>query len=112
LADLIPSAKRKGIDENKLHQILNMLVSDNKLYRIEENYIHFSIVDDCKKKLLKHLNSHSDGITVAGFRDLVKGNRKICLLMLKLFDTEGITFRDEDVRKITETGKKHLIENG
>jgi hypothetical protein len=58
------------------------------------------------------LKGHSDGITVAGFRDLIGGNRKICLLMLNLFDTEGVTYRDGDFRKITEQGEKILEENG
>jgi hypothetical protein len=45
---------------------------------------------------------------VAGFRDLVSGNRKICLLLYTLFDGEGITERRGDVRVITEKGRSRF----
>jgi hypothetical protein len=38
------------------------------------------------------------GITVAEFRDLVGGNRKICLLLLAQYDSERVTKRDGDFR--------------
>jgi selenocysteine-specific elongation factor len=112
MSDLIRSAKEKGIDEKKLNQILRMLVAGSYLYRVEDNYLHSSLVNNCRNKLLNFLLDNIDGITVAGFRDLIGGNRKICLLMLNLFDTEGITYRDGDYRKITDMGKKILKENG
>ncbi len=111
MSDLLPEAERNKIDEKQLKQILELLTSQNKLYRSDKSYVHFSIMNDCKIKLLKCLSSRPDGITVAGFRDLIKGNRKICLLMLNYFDDEGITFRDGDTRKITEKGRKILLEN-
>lgn len=108
VSDMTSAAKRKDIDEKKLKQILIMLVDQKKLYSIDGNYLHSSIVDGCRYKLLEYLNNKSDGVTVAGFRDLVKGNRKICLLLLNQFDNEGVTVREGDVRMITETGKKVL----
>jgi len=111
MSELINFARQKGIDEKKLKQILVMLVEENRLYRIDGDHLHSSIVDKCRNVLLNYLNYNSTGITVAGFRDLVKGNRKISLLMLNLFDNEGITFRERDVRKITESGKKFLLHN-
>ena len=112
ISDLLKAAINQGIDEKKLNQILNMLTAQNKIYRAENSYLHSSIVDYSRNKILKFLRSNPDGITVAGFRDLVKGNRKICLLMLSLFDSEGIILRDADVRKITDIGEKFLLENG
>ena len=111
ISELISEAKQKGIDEKKMDQILSMLVARNNLYRIDDNYLHSSVVNKCRNKLLNYLSGHVNGITVAGFRDLIGGNRKICLLMLNLFDTEGVTYRDVDFRKITERGKKILDEN-
>jgi selenocysteine-specific elongation factor len=112
ISELIIAAKQKGINEKKMDQILSMLVARNDLYRVDDNYLHSSIVNKCRKKLLNFLSDHANGITVAAFRDLTGGNRKICLLMLNLFDTEGVTYRDGDSRKITERGKKILDENG
>ena len=89
-----------------MDQILNMLAAQGNLYRAEDNYLHSSIVNNCRNKLLNFLRKNANGITVAGFRDLIGGNRKMCLLMLNLFDTEGVTYRDGDFRKITDHGKK------
>jgi selenocysteine-specific elongation factor len=60
--------------------------------------------------LLEYLVEHKEGCTVADFRDLIGGNRKICLLLLNLFDSEGITVRKGDYRHITEKGRKKLAE--
>jgi len=40
------------------------------------------------------------GFTVAEFRDLVGGNRKICLLLLAQYDAELLTKRNGDLRII------------
>jgi selenocysteine-specific elongation factor len=88
----------KKISPNELKQILAHLCSSKKLYRIEDTYIHAEVVDTCRKALINHLNSHDKGITVAGFRDIVNGNRKICLLLLAIFDREKTTIRKNDVR--------------
>jgi hypothetical protein len=74
------------------------------LYNIDGNYIHTKVVDKCRKSLVDFLNSRQDGITVAQFRDLVNGNRKICLLLLVQFDREGTTYRDGDLRFLIKQG--------
>ena len=104
ISELIPLVKKRGINEQLAKQILNYLVENNKTYLIEENYIHTQIVDKYRNMLLKELNNRKDGLTVAGFRDLIQGNRKICLLLLGLYDSEGVTERMGDVRIITEKG--------
>lgn len=93
-------AKENGINKNELKQILNFLVNAKKLYKIDGEFIHQSIVDCCRDRLIQYLKENNDGITVSGFRDLVKGNRKICLLLLSQFDSEKLTKRDGDYRKL------------
>ena len=112
ISDLIKVVSCEGIDERKVKEILNMLTAQNKIYRVDNSYLHSKIVDDVRKKILKFLQANPDGITVAAFRDLVKGNRKICLLMLSIFDREEIIIREGDVRKITDKGENILLENG
>ena len=112
MSELIPASLKKSISEIRLNQILVLLSKRERLYSIDGNYIFKDIVDDCRKVLLKSLinsysgNSDDGGITVAQFRDLVKGNRKICLLMLAQFDREGITSREDDLRHLTDKGKE------
>jgi selenocysteine-specific elongation factor len=105
-ADCVMYARKHSIDEKRLKQLMNYMVSARILYLVEGQYLHASVVDKCRKMLLDALVKEPDGLTVARFRDLVFGNRKICLLLYALFDAEGITQRQEDVRVITEKGNK------
>lgn len=91
-------AEKRHLSERELKQMLYKLVSMGEVYRIKDDYIHASIVDTCREKLNKELSGRKDGITVAEFRDLVGGNRKICLLLLAQYDSEMFTQRVGDVR--------------
>jgi selenocysteine-specific elongation factor len=104
-ADLVLYSRKHSIDEKQLKKFLQFMASAKILYLVEGQYLHCSIVDICRKKLVKELKGKPDGLTVAQFRDLVSGNRKICLLLYALFDAEGITERKGDVRVLTEKGK-------
>lgn len=111
MSELIPASLKKGISETRLHQILLLLSKRERLYCIDGNYIFRDVVDSSRKKLIEHFinqsigQSNGKGITVAQFRDLINGNRKICLLLLAQFDREGITIREGDFRYLTEEGK-------
>jgi len=102
MSELIPASLKKGISENKLNQILVLLTKRERLYNIDGNYIYKDIVNKSRETLIKFLNETNNGITVAQFRDLTFGNRKICLLLLAQFDREGITYRDGDFRFLNE----------
>lgn len=105
MKDLETYALHNAIDRKMLNQILKFMVSRGTVYYVEGNYIHSAIVDDARKMLLHKLGNRSDGITVAGFRDLIGGNRKICLNLFAIFDSEGITERRGDFRVLTEKGR-------
>ncbi|MFH1777478.1 MAG: selenocysteine-specific translation elongation factor [Candidatus Omnitrophota bacterium] len=109
ISEIIPYAKAKrAIHEKKLRQILHYLASRAKIYEIEGNFIHASVVDACRAKLLNSLKDKSGGITVAQFRDIIKGNRKMCLLLLGQYDAEEIIVRQGDVRVLTEKGAGYV----
>jgi selenocysteine-specific elongation factor len=108
IADLEKQGAAEGIDQKKLKGILGYLADTGVLYLIEGSYIHAGQVDTCRKKLLSALSAEPEGLTVAQFRDVVQGNRKICLLLLALFEKEGIVRRLGDVRVITPKGEKAL----
>lgn len=96
-------ADREKIADKELKAIIHHLVSSGRIIKAEDTHIHVSIVDDCRKKLVERLSGNSEGIKVADFRDLVNGNRKICLLLLAHFDAEGITLRQGDFRVLKPT---------
>ncbi len=104
MSELVSAASKIKVDEQRLRNILRYLVEEGTVYFSEGNYIHASIVDRCRKKLLHALYKKREGMTVADFRNLVEGNRKICLLLLSIFDAEGVIKRSGDLRLITEKG--------
>jgi selenocysteine-specific elongation factor len=105
MSELIPKAYKLSITQEKLSQILLFLSKQGRLYNIDGNYIYKNIVDDCRKILIESLLNNNVGITVAQFRDLVKGNRKICLLLLAQYDREGIVLREGDLRFLSDKGR-------
>jgi selenocysteine-specific elongation factor len=88
--------------------LLAHLVEHGELQPIDDAYVWKETVDRCRQALVDHLAASDEGITVAGFRDLVEGNRKICLLLLGLYDREGITRREGDLRYLTTAGRAML----
>lgn len=105
ISELFPRAFKAGISENKIKQVLQLLTKQKILYNIDANYIHKNIVNKSRETLINFLKETINGITVAQFRDLINGNRKICLLLLAQFDREGITHRDGDFRFLSEKPK-------
>jgi len=108
MSELTREAKRKGIDEHEMGQILRYLVEKHEAYFIDNEYIHASVVDHCRRALLQALNKRKEGMTVAEFRNLVDGNRKICLLLLAIYDKEGVIKREGDLRVLTDEGQAAL----
>jgi len=98
MSQLLNEAEKRRLTKRQFKQILYHLTSTGKVYKTGEDFIHASVVDNCREKLIKKLSGNNQGITVAQFRDLVKGNRKICLLLLAQFDAENLTKREGDLR--------------
>lgn len=109
ITELETEAKRCNIDNKELKQILRYLSTNKHIYPVEGTYLHFSVVDSVRIKLLAALDKTPDGLTVAQFRDLIDANRKICLLLYSIYDNEGFTERKGDFRIITAKGKEFLI---
>ena len=87
------------INEKELKQILFLLAKNKLIYKaVKDIYLHSSIVDDTRIKLIDALKDNNKGITVAEFRDLIQGNRKIAIAMLAIFDNERTTIRKDDYR--------------
>jgi len=110
LAELTAAAAKAGIRERDVQQALRYLVEQRRAYHVEGEYLAAPTVDRCRKALLRELAGRGQGLTVAEFRDLVQGNRRICLLLFALFDKEGLTRRDGDTRVLTEKGRAAAAE--
>jgi selenocysteine-specific elongation factor len=94
---------KEGVGEKEMGGILYHLTRSGNVVKIEDEYLHRDVVAACREKLVKRLREDPTGIKVSDFRDLVGGNRKICLLLLARFDAEGTTVRDGDFRFLKES---------
>ena len=101
-------AKKNGIEQKELNHILRYLTGQKKIFRVESDYIHAHVVNPIRIQLLHALQNKSNGMTVAEFRNMISDNRKICLCLFNLFDSEGITERVGDCRCITLKGQEYL----
>jgi selenocysteine-specific elongation factor len=107
-SELSEKCARHDINEKRLKQILFYLVSKKRVVHHDGEYIHTTVVNPVRVILLRHLLAHPQGCTVSEFRDLIGGNRKICVILLNIYDAEGVIVRRDDYRFITEKGKKLL----
>jgi selenocysteine-specific elongation factor len=105
LSELKNAALKQDLAAKELDEILRFLVRKQRAYFYEGDYLHSNIVDSCRQKLLQTLTEQPQGLTIAQFRDLVNGNRRICLALIGIYDSEGITKRKGDLRILTEKGK-------
>lgn len=103
-AELKSASAVKSIDDKELNRILRYLGAARRVYHVEDTYLHATVVNQSRAQLIAHLRANPTGVTVADFRDLIDGNRKICLLLLALFDSEGVTMRSGDLRVLGEAG--------
>jgi len=111
MPELTSGAHRHGVEKEELDEILKYLVRKRRAYFFEGDYIHSAIVDKCRSELAHALAQRPGGMTIAQFRDLVQGNRRICLALIGIYDSEGITRRKGDLRFLTEKGKMAIQEN-
>ncbi|MBN1770548.1 MAG: selenocysteine-specific translation elongation factor [Deltaproteobacteria bacterium] len=103
--ELTAAAAQAGLKERDVQLALRYLVEQRRVYQVEGEYLAAKVVDGCQTTLLRELAGRKRGLTVAEFRDLVSGNRRICLLLFALFDREGLTRREGDTRVLTEKGR-------
>ena len=106
--DLMEIFSPRGYDKNSLQQILNYLRAENRIYVIKNTFNPASLVNNYQQVLIRHLKNHSEGISVAEFRDLIKGNRATALLLLEFFDEQGITLRQGNSRVFTKRFKDSI----
>jgi selenocysteine-specific elongation factor len=112
LNDLEFELDRKiSIPEREMRMLLKYLLEAGELFLFEEVYLPRAMVDQCRRILLEHLAKDDAGITIAAFRDLIVGNRRLCLLLTGIYDSDGHTRRNGDVRFITPAGQQWLESN-
>jgi selenocysteine-specific elongation factor len=110
MSEMLDLARSTGMTEIELRRILRHLVGRGEVCFIDDNYVCTKVVEAARRTLLAALQNKPEGLTVADFRNLTNGNRKICLLLLGHFDDEGVTRRNGDLRLITPKGRAYLAQ--
>jgi selenocysteine-specific elongation factor len=88
------------VDEKKLSGILGLLASEGSAVRINDSlYLGKAAFEKMIALLKKHYGEKTD-MTVAEFRDLLGTTRKYALPYLEYLDSNNITMRVGDVRKL------------
>ncbi len=87
------------IDQKRISDILNLLIKNGKIIRINESFYITNNTYESIISLLKTFFSEKSELTVAEFRDLLNTSRKYALPILEYLDSKRITLRVGDVRK-------------
>lgn len=98
-AELAEGLKAKEADVKKL---LSVAARDGRIVRVKENlYFDRLVIADLKERLVSHLKQSGD-ISTQQFKDLTGASRKYTIPLLEYFDSERVTIRVGEVRKLRE----------
>lgn len=88
------------IDQRQVSDILNILAKEKSIVRISESLYLSAASYEGMITLLKTFFLKKSELTVAEFRDILKTSRKFALPFLEYLDSNRITLRTGDVRKL------------
>ena len=90
------------IDQRQLSDILNLLVKEKSVVRINDSLCLSAASYEDMLSALKAFFSKKPELTVAEFRDILKTSRKYALPFLEYLDSNRVTLRTGDVRKLIQ----------
>ena len=79
---------------------MNILAKEKSIVRVSDSIYLSAASYEEMISLLKTFFSKKSEITVAEFRDILKTSRKYALPFLEYLDSNGMTLRTGDVRKL------------
>jgi selenocysteine-specific elongation factor len=98
-AELAEGLSAKEADVKKL---LAVAVRDGRVVRVKDNlYFDRETIAELKQRLVSHLKEAGE-LTTQQFKDLTGASRKYTIPLLEYFDSERVTIRVGDVRKLRE----------
>jgi selenocysteine-specific elongation factor len=95
-------AGRLKVPQEEITDMLRLLAKEGELVRINDSlYMHRKAYEEMLKRLREFFASKGE-LTVAEFRDLIGSSRKYALPILEHLDTQKITLRVGEVRKLLQ----------
>ena len=91
-------SKELKTDDRQIKDVINILVAEKELVRINDSmYFHKKVYDDIKAKVTRFFTDKKE-MTVAEFRDIINTSRKYAVPLLEHFDSMKFTRRVGDKR--------------
>jgi selenocysteine-specific elongation factor len=87
-----------GVPEEKLNDVVQMLVEDGRLVKITTDLFFHSETMREAESLVRRMLSKNGKFQVSEFKDAAKTSRKYAVPLLEYFDRKGVTRRQGDVR--------------
>jgi selenocysteine-specific elongation factor len=88
------------VDEKDAKNMLMLLVSEGAIIKVKEDlFFGANAITGLKATLVAYLKSNSE-INTPQFKDMTGVSRKYTIPLLEYFDTENITIRIGDIRKL------------
>lgn len=103
LDDAMTKANVPAAQRGQARKLLQLLLDDRKLVRIQgDMFMHSKVIEALKTKLLTYASQHEPDrlIDVPAFKDLAGVSRKYAIPLLEYFDREQTTRRAGDKRLI------------
>lgn len=103
LDEVMTKANAPAAQRAQARKLLQLLIDDRKLVRIQgEMFMHAIVIQDLKSKLHAYASQHEPDrlIDVPAFKDLAGVSRKYAIPLLEYFDREQVTRRAGDKRLI------------
>jgi selenocysteine-specific elongation factor len=86
-------------------EVLQWMLSQGILVKVKEDlYFHESAITGLQRELVAFLKEHGE-ISTAEFKDLTQASRKYTIPLLEYFDTQKVTIRVGEVRRLRDPGR-------
>ena len=87
---------------NQIQPLLRVLVNQGSLAKVKEDlYFHREALAPLKVKLVDFLKKNGE-ISIPQFKDLTQASRKFTIPLLEYFDTNRVTVRVGEARRLRE----------
>jgi selenocysteine-specific elongation factor len=84
-------------------EVLHWMLSQAILVKVKEDlYFHSTVLADLQNRLVAFLREHGE-ISTAEFKDLTQASRKYTIPLLEYFDTQKVTIRVGDTRRLRDS---------
>jgi selenocysteine-specific elongation factor len=97
VASKLPGSARRH------QEVLEWMLSQGTLVKVKEDlYFHSSVIDELKKRFISYLRENKE-ISTPQFKDLTQVSRKYMIPLLEYFDSQKLTIRVGDTRRLRDT---------